>query len=308
MEDRTPNPASSSASHSGTTAGDLVQGPNIVHALTFDVEDWFHLAGLATLHQSSAWAGLPSLVERCTDHILDTLARHRVRATFFMLGWVCQRYPRLAGQIVAAGHEVAIHSYWHHRCDRLTRGQLYLDLKRNINLVQQQSGQRVLGFRAPCLSLAPRAAWVFDVLADLGLKYDSSVPLPPSGTASRQAPSLGGAPLLELPLAVQTLGPMRLPIWSGASLRWLPNWLLRRGFAQFEKAEQAVALGLLPRDFAADCPGTAMPLRTRLKHHTRLKHTQPKLEMLISRYRFDTCATVLGLSPSQGEQATRHVA
>lgn len=307
MEDRTPNPAVSSASH-GTTAGDLVHGPKIVHALTFDVEDWFHLAGLSTLQQTSAWANLPSVVERCTDHILETLARHRVRATFFMLGWICQRYPKLAGQIVAAGHEVGIHSYWHHRCDRMTRGQLYLDLKRNINLVQQQSGQQVLGFRAPCLSIAPRAAWVFDVLLDLGLKYDSSVALPPPSGAVREAKSLDGASLLELPLAVQTLGPMRLPIWSAACLRWMPSWLLRRGFAQFEKAEQPVALALVPRDFAPDCPVTEMPLRTRLKHHTRLKHTQPKLEMLISRYRFDTCAAVLGLSPSQGEESARHVA
>jgi len=300
--DHTPNPASHSDDR-GITTSDLLEAPKVVHALTFDVEDWFHLTGLPTLTQSSTWPGLPSLVERGTEQILDTLARHRVRATFFMLGWICQRYPRLASQIVAAGHEVAIHSYWHHRCDRMTRGQLFLDLKRTVDLVQQQTGQQVLGFRAPCLSIASQAAWVYDVLLDLELKYDSSVALPPSGQQPRYVQSLGGGPMLELPLAVQKLGPIQVPFWNGASLRWLPSWLLRRGFAQFERAEQPAALCLLPRDFAADGPRPKMPLRMRLKYHTRLKDTQPKLEMLISRYRFDTCAAVLGLAPSQAEHS-----
>ncbi len=282
-----------------TTAGDLIDRPRMVHALSFDVEDWFHLRGLAGIGDSARWTSLPSLVERYTEMILETLARHRVRATFFMLGWVCHRYPQLAPRIAEGGHELAIHSYWHHRCENLTRGLLYLDLKRTIDLVEQQAGQKVLGFRAPCLSLASGAPWIFDVLVDLGLKYDSSLPLPPKATTTGGVAPRPPArhPLLELPLAVQSIGPLRVPIYSGAALRWLPERFLKRGFAQFERANQPVALCLLPRDFATDCPREGLSLIGRLKHHMRLKHTGPKLERLIARYRFDTCAATLGLTP-----------
>ena len=314
------NPTAASSDHpdnssevAATTAGPLAANRRIVHALSFEIEDWFHLEGLPTSNDPSRWDALPSLVEKYTGQILETLARHRERATFFMLGWVCQRYPHMAAEISAAGHELAIHSFWHRRCDRLARGELYRDLKQSIDLVEQQGGQKVLGFRAPGGSITPGSEWVFDVLLDLGLKYDSSLPAawtsPAGFRTSVGCGPFGGTPsgrtIAELPISRQKLGPWSWAFASGPGLRLLPGRLLRRGFRQHERDGQPAVLSLHPRDFAADCPRARVPWPWRFKHHTGLKTTQKKLESLISRYRFDTCAAVLGLQAAQRERGSR---
>jgi polysaccharide deacetylase family protein (PEP-CTERM system associated) len=285
---------------------------HIVNALSFDIEDWFHLVEVPAVEDPATWPKLPTLVERYTGTILETLAAHDTKATFFMLGWIADRYPLLARRIADAGHEVGIHSYWHRRCDKLTPAELRDDLRRNKDLVEQQTGRRVQGFRAPSFSITPGAEWVFDVLLDLGLEYDSSLfpaPRGQGGYPCQQAPhrfiAPSGRSMPELPISTLRYGPLKLAFSGGGYLRLLPEWLIRHGFAKTHQQALPVVVYLHPRDFAADCPRMPMQPHRRFKSYVGLHTTQRKLDMLLRTYRFDTCAAVLGLEESTACQRRR---
>ncbi len=275
----------------------------ITNALSFDIEDWFHMVGIRAVEDPACWTSLPSLVERYTDQILSTLDEQNTRATFFVLGWVAERHPSLARRIADAGHEIGMHSYWHRRCDQLTYKELKADLGRNKDLLEQQTGNPVLGFRAPSFSITPGAEWVFDVLSDIGVIYDSSLfparrghggyPCPQAPHRFAGAPS--GRSMLELPISVLRYGPVKLPFSGGGYLRLLPQRVIEHGFDKFHQAGLPVVVYLHPRDFAADCPRAPMPWRRRFKSYVGLRSTERKLKRLLARYCFDTCAALLGI-------------
>ncbi len=276
---------------------------SIVNALSFDIEDWFHMVEIDAVADPDTWPSLPSLVERYTDWILATLADARVRATFFMLGWIADRHPQLVRRIADAGHELATHSYWHRRVDQLTPSAFHDDIKQSIDVIEQTSGQKVLGFRAPSFSITPGAEWAFDVLHDLGLRYDASLfpaprghggyPCPQASHSFTGAPS--GRPMPELPMSVLRVGPLKLPFSGGGYMRLLPLRIIRRGFDTFNRRGLPVVVYLHPRDFARDCPRVPMPLHRRFKCYVGLGSTKHKLTSLLRTYRFTTCAAILGV-------------
>ena len=279
----------------------------ITNALSFDIEDWFHMVGIDAVADPDTWPDLPSIVVEQTQWIVHTLAEADVKATFFMLGWVAERYPQLARLIADAGHELGTHSYWHRKVYDLTPQQFHEDIKRSIDIIESQSGQKVLGFRAPSFSIRPGTEWAFDVLADLGLVYDTSLfpaprghggyPCPPQPHVFRDAP--GGRPIHELPISVMRIGPIKLPFSGGGYVRLLPGVVIRRGFDQLHKRGCPVVIYLHPRDFCPDCPRVSMPLHRRFKSYVGLGTTKRKLAMLLGRYRFDTCSSVLGITSSR---------
>lgn len=281
----------------------------IINALSFDVEDWFHMVGIPAVENPLAWPGFESIVERHTEWIVQTVTDANVRATFFVVGWIAERYPHLVKLIADAGHELGTHSYWHRKCYELTPEELREDLKRSIDVIEQAGGQRVLGFRAPSFSITPGNEWVFDVLLDLGLKYDASLfptsrenggyPCPRRAHQFTQTPS--GHSIPELPMSVMRLMGRPLAFSGGGYLRLLPHWLIRKGFDQLNGQGVPVVVYLHPRDFAVECPRVTMPLHRRFKSYVGLDTTAEKLRMLLANYRFDTCAAVVGvrnLSPA----------
>ncbi len=175
----------------------------ITNALSFDIEDWFHMVGIDAVADPDTWPDLPSIVVEQTQWIVHMLAEADVKATFFMLGWIAERYPQLSRLIADAGHELGTHSYWHRKVYDLTAQQFHQDMKRSIDVIESQSGRKVLGFREPSVSIRPGTEWAFDVLADLGLVYDTSLfparrghggyPCPPQPHVFRDAP--GGRPI-----------------------------------------------------------------------------------------------------------------
>ncbi len=283
----------------------------MINALTFDIEDWFHLVGVDSLADPDTWPDLPSIVVEQTEWIVQRLAEAEVRATFFLLGWVAERHPALAPLIAAGGHELATHSYWHRKVYELSPQELHDDLKRSIDIIGEQSGRPVLGFRAPSFSIRPGTEWAFDVLADLGLRYDTSLFPARRGHGGYRCPQQphvvrngpAGRPIHELPISVMRLGPLEVPFSGGGYLRLLPPRLIRYGFDRFHRRGLPVVVYLHPRDFAPDGPRAPMPLHRRFKSYVGLRSTEGKLAMLLERYRFDTCASVLGIedaSPGEG--------
>lgn len=246
------------------------------------------------------WSGLPSIVVDRTKWIIDLVGEYGHKATFFILGWVAEKYPEIARAVSDAGHEVATHSYWHRKVYELTPDEFRVDIARSIDILQQQSGLPVRGFRAPSFSITPGTEWAFDVLMDLGITYDASLfPAPrghggyPCEQEAHDARAPSGRVMPELPMSVMKVGPAPIPFSGGGYMRFLPAWAIARSFSRFEASGTPVVVYLHPRDFDAACPRVPMPLKRRFKCYVGLRSTEGKLRRLLERHQFDTCAAVL---------------
>jgi polysaccharide deacetylase family protein (PEP-CTERM system associated) len=291
--------------------------PPILNALTFDIEDWFHLVEIDAVRDPATWASFPSLVVERTRFILNILDEHRARATCFILGWVAERYPGIVRDIAAAGHEVASHGHMHQPVWQQTPDQFRDDVRRSLDAIRAAAPDAAItGYRAPSFSITPGTEWAFDILADLGFTYDASLFPAPRGHGGYPCPqephtitARSGARLAELPMSVARFGPpglaSRIPYSGGGYLRLFPLWLIRRGVAQSHAAGRPAVTYLHPRDFAPDGPRVPMPLSRRFKSYVGLATTEGKLRALLREYRWGTCRQVLGLeSPARPEPAT----
>lgn len=269
------------------------------HALSFDIEDWFHLVDIPQLEDTSTWDLRPSIVEKKTHLILSILENFQVKATFFVLGWIANKYPHISKKIVDAGHEVGTHSYWHRRVYELTPKLFYEDLKLSVDILEDQTGIKIKGFRAPSFSIIPGSEWAFDVIKQVGLTYDASL-FPASrghgGYPCKQIAhklNVNGSTLLELPMSIFNNGPLRIPFSGGGYMRLLPINVIEFAFNSFEKKGVPVVVYLHPRDFAPEQPVVSMPIHRKFKSYIGLSSTEKKLKRLLENFKFTTCENVL---------------
>jgi len=278
------------------------------HLLTFDIEEWFHLVGVRAMDDRSRWESLEPTVEPLTDAILTLLAQYQAKATFFVLGWVAQRYPRLVQRIAGEGHELASHSYWHYELYKHSPVSLRKDLEQSIDVIRQAAGVPVRGFRAPSFSLTPGCEWAWDVMLDLGLTYDASVfPIARAHGGYPLACEAGPGAFVKVPapsgrdIRVLPMSVMRLPVLGrslafsgGGYFRVWPWRLIERGFAEHEASGRPAVLYLHPWDFAPGGPALPMRAHQRFKCYYGRAKTEPRLRALLERYRFGPCAEQLG--------------
>jgi polysaccharide deacetylase family protein (PEP-CTERM system associated) len=272
----------------------------MTHALSFDIEDWFHLVEIKAVEHPSKWPDLESIVVPRTRQILATLKEFNTCATFFILGWIAERHPELVRMIADDGHEIGTHSFWHGKVYELDRESFLDDLRSSIEAIEQGAGVKVYGFRAPSFSITPGAEWAFDVLLEAGLEYDASL-FPArrghGGYPCPQGPHLvktsNGRDIPELPASVISAGPISICFSGGGYFRLFPIRLIEYGIRKEAAKNRPTVIYLHPRDFAPDCPVVEMPLYRRFKSYVGLESTEPKLRALLKKYRFDTCRSVL---------------
>ncbi|MBN1588206.1 MAG: polysaccharide deacetylase family protein [Pirellulales bacterium] len=278
----------------------MSESPDITHAISFDIEDWFHIVEIKASEDPATWPSFESIVQKRTRQILDILSEANVRATFFILGWVAEKYPDSVRMIAERGHEIGTHSFWHRKVYELTPDVFRKDLARSIDAIQNACGAKVYGFRAPSFSITPGTEWAFDVIREVGLVYDAS--LFPARRAHGGYPCQLGPHLLqwgegntlpELPMSVMDLGRFRFCFSGGGYFRLLPLRLIERGIRRELKEDRPTVIYLHPRDFATDCPVMPMPLYRRFKCYIGQKTTASKLRKLLARHRFSTCYEVL---------------
>jgi len=212
-----------------------VTAPRPRFLASFDVEEWFHAENVKGALPTNDWDRLEARVERNTHELLDALAAAGAQATCFVLGWVARRYPALVRRIVADGHEVASHSDTHQRLYSLSRPALAEDLMRARDTLEQLTGTRVWGIRAPMFSISDA---VLDYLAEAGYWYDSSfydfkahdrygqldTPIDPEQPVVEVRPGL-----LELPMSRVAIGPVAVPWSGGGYFRIIPPRIYRWG-------------------------------------------------------------------------------
>jgi polysaccharide deacetylase family protein (PEP-CTERM system associated) len=277
----------------------------VLNALTVDVEDYFHVSAFAHVVAQRDWDGYESRVVRNTERLLDIFEHAGSRATFFVLGWVADRFPRLVRQIVAAGHELASHSYDHglvyDKCPDAFRA----DLRRARTAIEQASGVRVEGYRAPSYSITERSLWALDVLVSEGYTFDSSIyPIRhdrygiPSWHRHVHTVERRDGRLWELPgSTVRHLG-TNLPMGGGGYFRLLPYWWTRRGIQILNEEEGSPAIFYLhPWEIDPDQPRLNVGPLSRQRHYYNLDRTEPRLRRLLREFRFGTVGEVLARTP-----------
>lgn len=235
-----------------------------MNAITADIEDFYSLVVRDKLGFDVSVSGD---VERDTARLLDLLDECQVRATCFVVGRVAVQKPRVVRDIVERGHEVASHGFDHIRVERLSPQAFAADLRKSICALQDVAGQRIKGFRAPAFSLRPQHEWAFQIIADEGLEYDSSVRvIYPFGVRAAHLVVARAAAygIREYPSFALGLGSLSVPLGGGGGLRVLPSAATRWGMARLRRAGLAVPLYCHPYDLRLDPYGSwphAPPLR-----------------------------------------------
>ena len=280
---------------------------DLLNAMTIDVEDYFHVAAFADIVSPDQWPSFESRVCQNTDRILEMLGEAEVHATFFVLGWVAERFPDLVKRIHQAGHELASHSYDHALVYDKTPDEFRQDLRRAKAAIEQASGVVVTGYRAPSFSVVERSLWALDVLVDEGYSYDSSIyPIRhdrygiPSWPRHIQRLERQGGRLWELPGSTVNYLGLNWPMGGGGYFRLLPYWWTRRGIRTLNGTEGRPAVFYLhPWEIDPDQPRLRAGAVSRFRHYRNLDQTEPRLRRLLAEFRFGTIAEVLAETASR---------
>jgi polysaccharide deacetylase family protein (PEP-CTERM system associated) len=265
------------------------------NALSVDVEDWFQVGAFERVIGKADWPRLESRVQRNTDAVLDLFGRADVKATFFTLGWVAERSPEQMRRIVAEGHEIASHGWDHDRVFTLTPEQFRADLRRARAAIEDVTNVAVTGYRAPSFSIDARTPWAHPILAEEGYAYSSSVaPVKhdhygwPGSPRFVWKPVVGSA-MIELPVTTAKLGSRTLAAGGGGFFRLLPYRFSRWAIRQVNEKEKRPAVFYFhPWEIDPAQPRVAgAPLRSRLRHYSRLAEMEGKLERLLGDFAWD---------------------
>ena len=291
-------------------ASEVTVARTVEGIFTVDVEDYYQVTAFEKYIQREDWGTFESRVEANTHRILDLLARHDVRGTFFVLGWVAQRHPQLVRDISNCGHEIGSHTFWHRLIYNQTPEDFRSDVRESRDLLQELTGQSVLAFRAPTFSITSRSLWALDILAEEGFRIDSSIfPIHhdrygiPDGRDDIHCLDTPAGRLWEFPPTVTRIGRFNLPVGGGGYFRLYPYHLTQHYLSKLvNQRQQPFMFYIHPWDLDADQPRLEFGSRaTRFRHYVNLGRTADKLERLLKQFRFGRISDVIltnALDPS----------
>jgi polysaccharide deacetylase family protein (PEP-CTERM system associated) len=273
----------------------------MLNALTVDVEEYFHPTEVRSSADLSQWTLLPSRLEQQTNVVLELLERHRVRATFFILGWVADHHPGVVRQIANAGHEIGCHSYAHELIYDLTPQIFRRETERAVRAIEGACGVTPRVYRAPSYSITERSLWALEILVECGFTHDSSIypiyhdryGIPGFGRHAQTLQTPSG-PILEIPIATVQLSADRVaPVGGGGYLRLLPYCYTAAGLRRINGTEkQPACIYFHPWELDTEQPRLARGVVARLRTYSGLKSVSGKLERLVGDFRFSTVGEV----------------
>jgi polysaccharide deacetylase family protein (PEP-CTERM system associated) len=264
----------------------------IVNALTIDVEDYFQVSAFAPYVPRADWDSRECRVEANMDRILSMLGDSGVQATFFTLGWVAERYPQLVRRIVKQGHELASHGFGHQRASEQDEASFYADISRAKRTLEDLSGERIRGYRAPSFSIGPTNSWAFDCIGRAGYQYSSSIyPIRHDHYGVPHAPRFTyrvSHDLVEVPLTTVRMFQQNWPAGGGGYFRLMPyglsHWLLRR----VNQVDGKPAVFYFhPWEIDPGQPRIkGINLKTRFRHYLNLERMEHRLRRLLADFRW----------------------
>lgn len=271
------------------------QERRITHVMSIDVEDYFMVEAFAGNVSRSSWLARPSRVVGSTKRILDLLDIYKVKATFFFVGWVAERFPGLVRDVHSRGHELACHSYWHRTIYSLTPQEFREDTRAAVRAIENAAGVSVRGYRAPSWSITKDSLWALDILAEEGFAYDSSIypihhdlyGVPGAGRFPYDVRCSNGSYLKEYPPATVRLFSQNLPAAGGGYLRIFPLAYTRWVFQKFENSyRESVVVYFHPWELDPEQPRLSQSLKSRFRHYTNLRQMSKRLEYVLQNYSF----------------------
>ena len=267
-------------------------------ALTVDVEDYFHVSAFEKAIDKSDWQNLELRVEKNTYRLLELFEQKQAKCTFFTLGWVAERCPNLIKAIVDQGHELASHGFAHQRTTEMTKAQFIDDVSKSKKILEDASGQAIIGYRAPSFSFNDSNTWVYESLVDLGFEYSSStypiehdlygVPHWPRFKYQREEG------IIEIPIPTVRKNDNNIGIGGGGYFRLYPYWLSKRRIDNYLNTEQQpYSFYFHPWEIDPEQPRIAgASVKSKLRHYLNLSRMEGKIVRLLDDYQWDTMKSV----------------
>ncbi|MBK5940396.1 XrtA system polysaccharide deacetylase [Halochromatium roseum] len=267
----------------------MAQTSKIINALSIDVEDYFQVSAFEAHINRDQWSQIDCRVERNINEILALLDEHDVKATFFTLGWIAERFPRLIKQISDQGHEMASHGYDHVRVTKQSRNDFAQDIQHTKKLLEDICACPITGYRAASYSINRTNLWAHEEILNAGHRYSSSVyPIHHDLYGIPDAPRfafrpLPGTDLVEIPVTTLEIGSRRIPCGGGGFFRLYPypvsRWMINRVNA---KEHQSAIFYFHPWEIDAEQPRIPdLPWKTRFRHYLHLDQTKQRLGALL---------------------------
>ena len=278
----------------------MTSASSVRAVMSVDVEDWFHVENLRPVIDRDSWSRQSSRVERNVDRLLELMAGHGdVRCTWFILGWVAERWPQVVGRIAEAGHEIASHGYDHDLLDRLSPESFKADVERSKRLLEDIGGTAVTGYRAPSFSIKD---WALPILRDVGFEYDSSF-FPTvghdrygrlDGVAAGHAVAEVLPGFFEISISSMSLASVELPWGGGGYFRLLPYPVFRAGARRILRSGRPYVFYIHPWELDPDQPRPkGLPLVYRFRHYVGLGRCEGRFSSLLGDFRWTTMADLL---------------
>jgi len=263
------------------------------HCLSFDVEEHFQVSAFESPMRRRHWDQFESRVQINTQKLLELLAKKGVQATFFILGWVAERYPSLVHQIASAGHEVASHGYAHELITSQTPVVFREDIRKAKAILESILSKPVLGYRAPSFSITKDTMWATQVLVEEGYIYDSSIfpvvhdryGVPSANPELHQLSTASGSLWEVPPSTVKCLG-VRLPVAGGGYFRLYPYPVLRALLRKLESEGAPLVMYMHPWEFDPDQPRMEGSMVSRMRHYLNLDKTEGRMRALLEDFSF----------------------
>ncbi len=280
----------------------------MVNALSFDVEDYYQVEAFKEFIRFEEWLKYPPRVVANTRKITGILDERNVKATFFILGWIAERFPDMVKQLADNGHEIATHGYAHRMVYKQSREAFEEDLIKSIEILENISGKKIIGYRAPTYSIVEETFWAFDILIRHNLLYDSSIfpivhdryGVPDGERFPHKIKRENGGTIMEFPLSTLRFWKWNFPIAGGGYLRLFPYWFLKKSLQRINKQEKPGLIYLHPWELDPEQPKipNIAPI-TRFRHYINLHSTATKLRSLIRDFEFAPIRDVLQLGNKQ---------
>jgi polysaccharide deacetylase family protein (PEP-CTERM system associated) len=272
------------------------------NVMTVDVEDYFHVEAFARVIPTHEWHRFPPRVEQNVSRILELFAKYQVRGTFFILGWVAEKFPWLARKIAAAGHEIGCHGYAHKRLHSMTPDQFQQDVRKATAFLTDQVGRSIGCFRAPSFSIVSETLWALDVLSAEGYSFDSSIfpvrhdmyGIPDAERfAHWRSFNEGGSGIFEFPLSTIACRGLNIGVGGGGYLRWIPYGITHWAVRHINQVHREPAIVYFhPWEIDPDQPALRAGMKSTLRHYTNLSTMEEKVERLLQDFQFGTLSEV----------------